>query len=723
MLLCGLGTIAALSVIAALWLLPLDTSATKAGEQLGLRTSALALALALSEPEAESHRSAVQATTALLDQRFADLQVVARQSDTIRAAFDPAVAQWSAVRSIVVDPEQRSQAGAGLQRQAALLDKLSLAIEAEFAARKRQRDALMSLAALAAAATILWAALAMRRHRRHLRQMMRQFSADLGAGDWQDAVRSLRNERSGPPSAWDALASGVETVLGESDRRWQALADLAADWYWETDTRHRLAWMSGAAPPIADQGWSTQKVIGFRYDAIPFFEAPAGGWERFHARMEGHKAFRDVEFRIRARGGGAPIWVTISGRPRQDVSGRFSGFEGVGRDITERHLAHEQLRISEQRWSLMAGLASDFYWETDAEHRLLPLQPAFHRRLGELVDRCVGQTRWQAHAASLSEAQWDEHRSDLEARRPFRSLELEVDAGSERYLWLSISGIPRHDVAGNFVGYHGVGKDVTMRKQAERLLLRHNEELQRAVAVRTRELELVNLDLDAFARQLAHELRTPIGQFQGLAHLLEARAADRLIDEDRALIELQIQASKHMRDTVDALLLLARSTMQPMDLEPVDLSALAREVIAELPELKRVALVDWQVQDGMRAQASPAAMRIVLTNLLGNAAKFTRQLADPIVRITCRELPDQQVQISVRDNGAGFDMAQADRLFKPFNRLHSDADFQGTGIGLSIVQRIVERHGGRVSARGEVGLGASFEVVLSAAPAPLAART
>ena len=465
-------------------------------------------------------------------------------------------------------------------------------------------------------------------------------------------------------------------------------------------------------------------MIGQRYDAIEFFEPPAEGWERFHARLDAHKAFRELEFRILPKGRGVPIWVTISGRPRQDVTGRFAGYEGVGRDITDRRLGHEQLRLSEQRWSLMAGLASDYYWETDAEHRLRPMQPETMRRFGALAERLEGRTRWDAHRDALSADEWAEHRADLDARRPFRSLQLEIDAGDGRYMWLSISGIPRFDAQGAFLGYHGVGRDVTMRKQAERLLLRHNEELQRAVAERTKDLELVNLDLDAFARQLAHELRTPIGHVQGLAHLLEARAGANLSDEDRHLLGLQVQAAKHMRDTVDALLLLARSTMQPMALEVLDVSALAREVVAELPPLKRSAPITWDIQPGIVAMGSTPALRIVLANLLGNAAKFTRHITGPRVRVWSRPGPSKRVMLSVQDNGAGFDMTHADRLFKPFNRLHSGEDFHGTGIGLSIVQRIVERHGGKVTAHGEVGRGARFDITLAAAPsAAKSART
>jgi PAS domain S-box-containing protein len=433
--------------------------------------------------------------------------------------------------------------------------------------------------------------------------------------------------------------------------------------------------------------------------------------------MARHEAFRDVEFQVGPPAG--PVrWISISGRPRRDAQGTVIGYEGVGRDISARRQAHEQLQASEQRWSTMARLAADWYWQTDAEHRLLPLDAQQQQRIGaELNERVEGRTRWDAHRQALTPQQWAEHRADLDARRPFRSLQLEIDGGGGRWIWISLSGMPRHDATGRFLGYHGVGRDITSRQQAQALLLRHNEALQRAVDERTRDLQQVNLDLDAFARQLAHELRTPIGHVQGLAQLLAERGKQRLLADDQELLQLQVHAAERMRETVDALLALARSTLQPMPLQPLDLSALAHEVVRELPALPRRAPLRWHIQLDMQVTANPAALKIVLLNLMGNAAKFTRDGASPRARVGLRAEGSERVRLSVQDNGVGFDPARAAQLFKPFVRLHARDDYAGSGIGLSIVQRIVERHGGRVEAKAEVGRGACFEITLPASVA------
>jgi signal transduction histidine kinase len=306
------------------------------------------------------------------------------------------------------------------------------------------------------------------------------------------------------------------------------------------------------------------------------------------------------------------------------------------------------------------------------------------------------------------------HRSDLENRRPFKELELCVDRDDGSRHWLAISGIPRANASGGFRGYHGVARDVSGHKEAERVLLRHNEELQRAVAARTHELQIINRDLEAFARQLAHELRTPIGHIQGLAQLLLNRSGESLKAEDRQLLDLQLQSAGSMRETVDALLNLARSTMQPMPTEVLALSELVQEVINSLPELDRVAPVRWSVQPGVRAVASPGPMKIVLTNLLSNAAKFTRRVAQAQVDVSSSLDSDGAVRLVIEDNGVGFDPTKAERLFKPFGRLHTEEDYHGTGIGLTIVQRIIERHGGQVSAEPRAQGGARFTISLPA---------
>jgi hypothetical protein len=572
----------------------------------------------------------------------------------------------------------------------------------------------------AGAALVLVARLAWRSHADA--RALGAFAHRLRHGDVAGALRAVRAQSphavstwglvapgegaasSAPPSQFDQHAREVEVALGEREKRWQARMRLSADWHWETDRDLKITWVSQDLASLVKLGLKPADLIGHRLDMVPQFERPEGGWQPVLERVQQHKSLRDVVLEVHRRGLSS-VWISLTGRANFDDQGAFTGYEGVGRDVTEARIAHLRLAESERRHAMMAELAADWYWRTDAEHRVVEIGPVARQMLGAATDRVLGRARWETFADGTSAAHWAAHRDELAAQRPFRGFEYaqRLD-GITR--WVSISGVPRFDARGQFLGYHGVGRDITLRKRAEALLLSRNEQLERLVAVRTSELEQTNRDLEAFSRQLAHELRTPISQVIGLSDLLKSAAWDRLADNEREWLRLTGQSAREMSHTVTALLELARSTSTALLLEPVDLSALAESVIGELPWIERIAPVDWRVEPGLLAPCSAPLARVVLTNLLGNAAKFTRDIEQPVVSFE-RE-PGAEGAFAVQDNGAGFEAAAAGTLFQPFVRLHRHEHFQGTGLGLSIVRRIVERHGGSIAAQGEPGRGARF---------------
>ncbi len=555
------------------------------------------------------------------------------------------------------------------------------------------------------------------------RSALEQFSRRMRAGDVSGALRAVGAGRAPVPAAgaggdsvvveaWPAVsrfgstARELEQALGERERRWQARMRLSADWHWETDAELRFTWVSPDLASLVKLGVQPSDLIGRRIDAVPVFEPPAEGWAALNQRLAEHEPVRELLLEVR-RAGRMPVWVALNARAHRDEQGRFVGYEGVGRDITEQHLAFVRLAESERRHALMAELSVDWYWQTDAEHRLEQFGPVARDLLGDRAAEAIGQTRWALHPEGATEDEWAVHRADLEARRPFRGFEYAERPPGRSRRWVSIGGQPRLNARGEFIGYHGVGSDITLRKRAERVVLGRNRVLERLVAERTAELEHINRDLEAFSRQLAHELRTPISQVAGLADLLKARAWERLVDDEREWLRLQGQAAREMSQTVTALLELAHSSSTALEREAVDLSALARSVIDELPWLERKAPVEWVVEPGLSANCSAALARVALTNLLGNAAKFTRDVAAPRIEFS----HDQSAEaggLVISDNGVGFDPEHLEKLFLPFARLHDSEQFHGTGLGLSIVRRIIERHGGIVTASGEPGYGARF---------------
>jgi DNA-binding response OmpR family regulator len=245
-----------------------------------------------------------------------------------------------------------------------------------------------------------------------------------------------------------------------------------------------------------------------------------------------------------------------------------------------------------------------------------------------------------------------------------------------------------------------------LRKELETAEARAARTRLREIAVLVEELERTNKELEAFSYSVSHDLRAPLRSIDGFNRLLLANHADKLDEKGKHYLDRISAAAGKMGELIDDLLALSRVGRAQLRSTPVDLSALARHVIAELVAKDPNHAVETHVQDGLVVHADGGLMRVVLDNLLGNAWKFTAKVARPSVVFGAEER-DGTLAYFVRDNGAGFNMDHSAKLFSPFQRLHTNAEFPGTGIGLATVHRIVERHGGRVWAEGRVGRGAT----------------
>lgn len=232
-------------------------------------------------------------------------------------------------------------------------------------------------------------------------------------------------------------------------------------------------------------------------------------------------------------------------------------------------------------------------------------------------------------------------------------------------------------------------------------------QLEQRVQKRTAELQAANRELQAFSYSVAHDLRTPLRALHGFSEVLVEEHGSRLDAQAMDCLRRIQQASQKMAQLIDDLLFLSKVSRDDLRRAHIELSALAHDVIADVRGTEPNRVVHVSIDPGMSASADPALLRIALTHLLGNAFKFTRPRAE--AKIECRAMEKNgETVYFVRDNGVGFDMAFADKLFKPFQRLHNAQEFEGTGIGLSIVARIIERHGGRIWAQSELGQSATF---------------
>ena len=240
---------------------------------------------------------------------------------------------------------------------------------------------------------------------------------------------------------------------------------------------------------------------------------------------------------------------------------------------------------------------------------------------------------------------------------------------------------------------------------------RRLQEASRLLRERETELREVNRELEAFSYSVSHDLRAPLRAIDGFSQVIEEDQAARLDDEGRAALVRVRAAARRMGLLIDEMLNLARITRLELRREPVDLSAMAASLISEITRLAPDRRVTVAIADGLIADGDARMLRIALQNLLHNAWKYTGKVADARIEVGASGTPASRV-FHVRDNGAGFDMYYASKLFGAFQRMHSDRDFEGTGIGLATVQRIVHRHGGRIWALSSVGQGATFYFTL-----------
>lgn len=250
--------------------------------------------------------------------------------------------------------------------------------------------------------------------------------------------------------------------------------------------------------------------------------------------------------------------------------------------------------------------------------------------------------------------------------------------------------------------------EIAERRRIEREI----QSLNRTLEHQKTELELANKELESFSYSISHDLRAPLGSIGSMAGMLLQDHGDQLPEEARLWVDLIHKNSAEMTRLVEGLLSFSRSTRQPLLKRTVDVTALTRQVLEDLKGAQAGRRVDIVLGTLPPVQADPVLLKQVLTNLLSNALKFTRQCHVARIEIDSEQSEHGETVYFVRDNGAGFDMERADKLFGVFQRLHSEEEYEGTGVGLAIVERIVRRHGGHVWAESEEGKGATFYFTL-----------
>jgi PAS domain S-box-containing protein len=389
-------------------------------------------------------------------------------------------------------------------------------------------------------------------------------------------------------------------------------------------------------------------------------------------------------------------------RPVRDKEGDLRGFAKVAQDVSERKRAEED----------RARLAAIVESSDDAiiSKTLEGIITSWNKGAQKIYGYSAGETVGQPISMLVPPERPNEIPRILESIRRgdkvdhFETVRIAKDG---RRLDISLTVSPVRNTAGDIVGASTIARDITERKKAQEEIRLLNEQLERKVRQRTAQLEESNKELESFSYSVSHDLRAPIRHISGFAQMLQNRANSELDETSQRYLRTIMDSADRAGGLIDDLLSFSRMGRTEMREATVDIDRLVREILADLSFETNRRNIDWNIGELPEVRGDPSMLRLALHNLLSNAIKYTRH-RDPAVIEVGSTTGGEEIVFFIRDNGVGFDMAYANKLFGVFQRLHNVEEFEGTGIGLATVRRIVQRHGGRIWAEARAGEGATF---------------
>jgi len=542
----------------------------------------------------------------------------------------------------------------------------------------------------------------------------------------------------------EAELNQAREALRESEGRLRNIIEHSTNAFYSHTPDHVLTYMSPQVTEIL--GYEPNEVMVRWTELASDNPINEKGFELTVKAIETAKPQPPYELEFIHKSG-KKVWVEVHEGPVV-VDGKTISIVGALTDITERVHAAKAIAESEERFRQVAESAEEWIWEVDADAVYTYASPVVEKLLGYKPEELVGKKR------SYDLFNPDNHEPLRKAtlkifaeKKPlFRFLNRNVHKDG-RIVWLLTSGLPILDENGELLGYRGADIDITERKQAEDELRKSREHLEERVRERTKELEentkkleesqraltylledvnesraeldasnrklqFANEELEAFSYSVSHDLRTPLRSIDGFSQMLLEGYRDAVDERGQHYLRRVRAGTQSMGRLIDDVLNLSRIGRQAMRRREIDMGAVAEEAYKSLEDEWKGRGVSFTVREIPTILADPDLMEIVLVNLLSNALKFTRKRESAEIEVGCETRDDQTVFL-VRDNGVGFDMKYVGKLFAPFQRLHRAEDYEGTGVGLTIVQRIIHRHGGRIWVESKLDSGTTFYFTLA----------
>ncbi|MDP1677834.1 MAG: PAS domain S-box protein [Bacteroidota bacterium] len=373
---------------------------------------------------------------------------------------------------------------------------------------------------------------------------------------------------------------------------------------------------------------------------------------------------------------------------------------------TNLQALYEKLLESEEKYRRFVENAADIIYRTDGEGRFIYVNPVGKRIFGYSESEFIGK-----HYLELFHPDFRNKARQFYATQFFGGqyssyLEFPAVTKEGKQFWLGQNVQPLME-NGQIMGFQAVARDITDRVIAEEEVQKLNAELELRVAERTIQLENANKELEAFSHSVSHDLRAPLLAINGFTQFLSMHLGEKLDDEGKRLLSVIKTNTQTMQHLVSSLLMLSKTNKKELETVTIDMTALAQATYKEIASPEAQQKIILTISPLPQANGDQMLLRQVWSNLLSNAIKFTLAKDECAIVVGGRIEENKNIYF-IKDSGAGFDMKDAGKLFGVFSRLHTDDEFEGTGIGLSIVRRVIHRHRGEVWAEGEVGKGATF---------------
>jgi len=541
-----------------------------------------------------------------------------------------------------------------------------------------------------------------------------------GRWRWWSARGGVLRDEQGEPRRW----VGAITDITERKRAEEALQESGTAFRTLAEVVPQLVWMCtpDGLSIYFNQRWvdytglTLEESYG-RGWTIPFHaEDKQAAWDAWNHAVESGGKY-SIECRLRGADG-TYRWFLTRGVPLRDAAGGIVKWFGTYTDIDDLKRAQQDLVQSHERLAMALRVGQSGTFEWDIQNNINVWSPQVEALYG--VERGMFGGTYQDWESFLLPEDLETAKSGIQ--ESLKSGEFKGEWRIRRHSdgeirWLGARAKVLFDEAGRPTHMIGINTDITERKRAEEEVQKLNEQLEQRVAQRTAELEAANKELEAFTYSVSHDLRAPLRHVDGFSKLLVEQHQAELSPDAQEYVAIIRDSVLQMGILIDDLLNLARVGRKQLVMQVTGLNSLVEEVRTDLNRANPDRVIEWKVETLPFAECDPALIKQVFANLLSNAVKFTRPRKPAVIEVGAIRQDDHPV-VFVRDNGVGFSMKYAPKLFGVFQRLHRAEDFEGTGVGLATVQRIIHKHGGLVWAEAELDKGATFYFTLGSPDDP-----